>query len=308
LQAELAVNYFLLRGIDSERQVLEQTLVAYRKANELTINRHEGGIASDADVAQSETQLKTAEALAVNLRVQRAQLEHAIAVLIGKTPAEFSLPQVGLDSLPPEVPLVMPSALLERRPDIASAERQMASANAQIGVAKAAFYPTISIGALAGFQSEKASDWFDWPSRFWALGPSAAITLFDAGRRSALSEQAQAAYDGTVAAYRQTVLNAFQDVEDNLAELNILAEEAQIEDAAVKASQRSVAQTTNRYQAGAASYLEVVVAQTFALVNERAAVDIQRRRMMASVRLIKALGGDWSVAMLPSGNAKAASR
>jgi len=237
----------------------------------------------------------------VNLRVQRAQLEHAIAVLLGKTPAEFSLPQVGLDSLPPEVPLVMPSQLLERRPDIASAERQMASANAQIGVAKAAFYPTISIGAIAGFQSEKASDWFDWPSRVWALGPSAAMTVFDAGRRRALSEQALAAYDGTVAAYRQTVLNAFQDVEDNLAELNILAEGAQIQDAAVKASRRSVAQTTNRYRAGAANYLEVVVAQTFALVNERAAVDIQRRRMAASVRLIKAMGGDWNVADLPPG-------
>jgi NodT family efflux transporter outer membrane factor (OMF) lipoprotein len=302
LQSELAVDYFLLRGIDSERQLLDRTLVAYRKAYELTVNRHEGGAASDADVAQAETQLRTAQAQAINLRVQRAQLEHAIAVLIGKTPAEFSLPQVGLDVLPPMVPLVMPSALLERRPDIASAERQMASANAQIGVAKAAFYPTISIGASAGFQSSKASNWFDWPSRFWSVGPSAALILFDANRRRALSEQAEAAYAGTIAAYRQTVLTAFQDVEDNLAELSILAEEAGVQEAAVKASRRSVAQTTNRYEAGAASYLEVVVAQTFALSNERAAVDIARRRMMASVRLIKALGGDWSSADLPPGD------
>jgi NodT family efflux transporter outer membrane factor (OMF) lipoprotein len=308
LQAELAVDYFLLRGIDSERQLLDRTLVAYHKAHELTINRHEGGVASDADVAQAETQLKTAEAQAVDLRVQRAQLEHAIAVLIGKTPAEFSLPQVGLESLPPQVPLAMPSELLERRPDIASAERQMASANAQIGVARAAFYPTISIGATAGFESAKASNWLDWPSRFWSVGPAAALTIFDANRRRAVSDQAQAAYDGTVAAYRKTVLNAFQEVEDNLAELAILAEEAQVEESAVKAARRSVAQTTNRYEAGAASYLEVVVAQTFALTNERAAVDIARRRMTASVRLIKAMGGDWSVAYLPAGDAKVAER
>ena len=308
LQAELATNYFLLRGIDSERQLLDRTLVSYRKAHELTINRHEGGVASDADVAQAETQLRTAQAQAVDLRVRRAQLEHAIAVLIGKAPAEFSLPQVGLESLPPIVPLALPSELLERRPDIASAERQMASANAQIGVAKAAFYPTLSIGASAGFASAKASNWLDWPSRFWSVGPSAALTLFDANRRRAVSDQAQAAYDGTVAGYRQTVLNAFQDVEDNLAELGILAEEAQVQDAAVKASRRSVAQTTNRYEAGAASYLEVVIAQTFALTNERAAVDIARRRMMASVRLIKALGGDWGVADLPAGDGTVAEK
>jgi NodT family efflux transporter outer membrane factor (OMF) lipoprotein len=308
LQTELAVNYFLLRGIDSERLLLERTLVSYRKAHELTMNRHEGGVASDADVAQAETQLRTAEAQAVDLRVRRAQLEHAIAVLIGKAPSEFSLAQVGLDALPPQVPLAMPSELLERRPDIASAERQMASANAQIGVAKAAYYPTISIGASAGFASSKTSNWLDWPSRFWSIGPAAAMTLFDGNRRRAITDQARAAYDGTVAAYRQTVLNAFQDVEDNLAELAILAEEAQVEELAVKASRRAVAQTTNRYEAGAASYLEVVVAQTFALTNERAAVDIQRRRMAASVRLVKAMGGDWSVADLPPGDEKVAER
>jgi len=308
LQAELAINYFLLRGLDSERQLLENTLVAYGKAYELTVNRHEGGAASDSDVAQAETQLRTAQVQAVNLRVQRAQLEHAIAVLIGKAPSEFSMPRAGLEGAPPVVPLTMPSELLERRPDIASAERQMASANAQIGVAKAAFYPTISIGASAGFASSSASNWLEWPSRFWSIGPAAAMTLFDGGRRSAVSDQAQAAYDGTVAAYRQTVLTAFQDVEDNLSELAILAEAAQVEELAVKAARRSVAQTTNRYEAGAASYLEVVIAQTFALANERSAVDISRRRMMASVRLVKATGGDWSVADLPPGDAKVAEK
>lgn len=308
IQAELAVDYFLLRGIDSERLLLDRTLVAYEKAYELTRNRHEGGIASDADVAQAETQLRTSQAQAVDLYVQRAQLEHAIAVLLGKAPAEFSLPQVGLEIAPPEVPLVLPSELLERRPDIAAAERRVASANAQIGVAQAAFYPSLVLGASAGFQSEKASNWLEWPSRFWSVGPSAALTLFDGERRSAVSEQARAAYEGTVAAYRQTVLNAFQDVEGNVAELTILRQEASILDAAVKAARRSLAQTMNRYEAGAASYLEVVVAQTLTLSNERAAVDVARRRMMASVRLVKALGGHWDVAELPAGGAKSTER
>jgi len=300
IQTELAINYFLLRGIDAEKRVLDSTLVAYRKALELTSNRHEGGIASDADVAQAETQLKTAEFQSVSLGVQRAQLEHAIAVLLGKAPAEFSIPEAALEAVPPLIPVGLPSELLERRPDIAAAERQVASANAQIGVAKAAYYPTISLNATGGFQSASASNWFDGPSRFWSVGPAAALTLFDGNRRSALSDQAIAAYDGTVAAYRQTVLVAFQDVEDNLAELRILAETAQIQDAAVKAARRSVMQTTNRYNGGASSYLEVVVAQTFALANERAAVDVSRRRMMASVRLVKAIGGGWTVADLPA--------
>jgi len=303
IHAELAIDYFLLRGIDSERDLLTRTIVAYGKAYELTVNRFQGGVASDADVAQAETQLKTAQAQAVDLRVQRVQLEHAIALLIGKSPADFSLPVVDSNPLPPGVPVGVPSELLERRPDIAFAERQMAAANAQIGVAKAAFYPTISLGAVGGFESSKASNWLTWPSRFWSLGPDAVITLFDADRRKAISDQAQAAYDGSVATYRQTVLTAFQDVEDNLAALSILAEEAQAQDGAVKASQRSLNQATHRYTNGAASYLDVVIAQTFALSNQRAALDISRRRMTASVRLVKALGGDWSVADLPSGDA-----
>ncbi len=308
IEAEIAIDYFLLRGIDRERDLLARTIVAYSQAYELTVNRHEGGVASDADVAQAETQLRTAQAQAVDLRVQRVQLEHAIALLIGKAPAEFSLPMVDSNPLPPDAPVGVPSQLLERRPDIGSAERQMAAANAQIGVAKAAFYPTLTLGATAGFESSKASNWLSWPSRFWSFGPDAVITLFDDKRRRALSDQAQAAYDGTVATYRQTVLAAFQDVEDNLAELGILAEEAQIEAGAVKAAQRSLALATNRYSAGAANYLDVVVAQTFALTNERTAVDISRRRMTASVRLIKALGGDWNVVDLPTGDAVVAER
>ncbi|HYJ18962.1 MAG TPA: efflux transporter outer membrane subunit [Burkholderiales bacterium] len=308
IQSELAINYFLLRGIDAEKQLLARTLVAYGKALELTMNRHEGGIASDAEVAQAETQLKTAQVQAVNLGVQRAQLEHAIAVLLGKAPAEFAIPEAALETTPPVIPVGVPSELLERRPDIAIAERQVAAANAQVGVAKAAYYPTISLGATAGFASASASDWLNWPSRFWAIGPTATMTLFDGHRRSALNDQAIAAYDGTVAAYRQTVLIAFQDVEDNLAELRILAEEAQIQDAAVKAARRSVVQTTNRYNGGASSYLEVVVAQTFALTNERLAIDVSRRRMTASVRLVKAIGGGWSVTELPAGDAAYAER
>lgn len=308
IQAELAIDYFLLRGIDSERDLLARTIVAYAKAHELTVNRHDGGVASDADVAQAETQLRTAQAQAVDLRVQRVQLEHAVALLIGKAPAEFSLPMADSNPLPPAVPVGVPSELLERRPDIASAERQVAAANAQIGVAKAAFYPTLSLGATAGFESSKVSNWLLWPSRFWSLGPELAVTLFDGNRRAALSDQAQAAYDVTVAGYRQTVLTAFQDVEDNLAALAILAEEARIQDGAVKSAQRSLALATNRYTAGAASYLDVVIAQTFALGNERTAVDISRRRMTASVRLIKALGGDWNVADLPTGDAVVAER
>jgi NodT family efflux transporter outer membrane factor (OMF) lipoprotein len=303
IQAELAIDYFLLRGIDSERQLLDRTIVAYTKALELATNRHEEGIASDVDVAQAETQLRTAEAQAVDLRVQRAQLEHAVALLIGKAPSEISVPVATLDAVPPGIPVGLPSELLERRPDVAAAERQVAAANAQIGVATAAYYPSLVLGASGGFESARFSDWLSWPSRFWSVGPAAAVTLFDGSRRKALTNQAQAAYDGTVASYRQTVLSAFQDVEDNLAELRILAEEARIQDGAVKAAQRSLTLTTNRYTAGAASYLDVVIAQTFALTNERNAVGISRRRMAASVRLIKALGGDWKVSDLPSGKA-----
>ena len=300
VQAELALEYFQLRGVDAERQLLEQTIVAFRTALELTRNRFEGGVASEVDVVLAETQLRTAEAEAIDLGVQRAQLEHAIATLLGKPPADVALAVAPLDASPPDVPSGVPSQLLERRPDIASAERQMAAANARIGVAIAAYYPSVTLTALGGFNASSIDQWFSWPSRFWAVGPQISETVFDGGLRSALTDSARAAYDGTIANYRQTVLSAFQDVEDNLAALRILADEAQVEAAAVRAARRSVTLTTNRYEAGAANYLEVVVAQAAALNNERTAVDIATRRMAAGVRLVKALGGGWNVADLPT--------
>jgi NodT family efflux transporter outer membrane factor (OMF) lipoprotein len=300
LQSELAADYFALRGLDAESRLLEQTLGAYRKALELTQNRYSGGIASRADVAQAETQLKTTRAQYIDLGVQRAQLEHAIALLIGKLPSEFSIAAAPFGGAPPPVPLALPSQLLERRPDIASAERQVAAANAQIGVAKAAYYPTITLNAAFGFEADTFSNWLSWPSRLWAIGAAGTETVFDAGRRRAVTDQALAAYDGTVASYRETVLVAFRDVEDNLAELRILAEESQVQDEAVQSSQRSVALTTNRYTGGAATYLDVVVVQTVALFNERASIQTASRRMQACVRLIKAVGGGWQASDLPS--------
>jgi NodT family efflux transporter outer membrane factor (OMF) lipoprotein len=300
LQSELAVDYFLLRSLDRERQLLDSTIESYRKALELTNYRYQGGVASQADVAQAQTQFKTTQAQAVDVGVQRALLEHAMAVLVGKAPSQFSVAPAPFNPVLPEMPVGLPSELLERRPDVAAAERTVASANAQIGIAEAAFYPTLTLGATGGFEAATAADWFAWPSRFWAIGTTASMTLFDAGRRKALTAQAQSAYDGTVAAYRRTVLGAFQDVEDNLATLRILADEAQLQDEAVKSSRRSVALTTNRYEAGAVSYLDVVIAQSLALNAERASVDIARRRTVASVRLIKALGGDWKASDLPA--------
>lgn len=302
LQSELAADYFALRGLDAESRLLEQTLVAYQKALELTQNRYTGGVSSQTDVAQAETQLKTTRAQYIELGVQRAQLEHAIAVLIGKPASEFSIVVAPFYGTPPTVPLGLPSELLERRPDIASAQRQVASANAQIGVAQAAYYPTITLNAAFGFQASSVSDWFSWPSRFWALGAGASETVFDGGRRRAVSDQARAVYDGTLASYRSTVLGAFRDVEDNLAELRILAEESQAQEDAVKSSRRSLSLTTNRYTGGAATYLDVVVVQAIALSNERTSIQISSRRMQACVRLIKAIGGGWQNSDLPSGD------
>jgi len=302
LQSELAADYFALRGLDAESRLLEQTLVAYQKALELTQNRYTGGVSSQTDVAQAETQLKTTRAQYIELGVQRAQLEHAIAVLIGKPASEFSIAVAPFYGTPPTVPLGLPSELLERRPDIASAQRQVAAANAQIGVAQAAYYPTITLNAAFGFEASSVSNWFSWPSRFWALGAGASETVFDGGRRRAVTDQARAAYDGTLASYRSTVLGAFRDVEDNLAELRILADESQAQDDAVKSSRRSLALTTNRYTGGAATYLDVVVVQAIALSNERTSIQISSRRMEACVRLIKAIGGGWQISDLPTGD------
>lgn len=305
MQTELVLNYFQLRTLDAQKKNFDEAVEAYGKALELTSNRYNAGVVAKADVAAAQTQLKSTQAQAIDIGVQRAQLEHAIASLTGKPPADFSLPPVIFAPPQIKIPVAIPSDLLERRPDIASAERKMAAANAQIGVAKAAYYPSLSLSGSLGYLSAELATLFTAPSFFWALGPMAlATTLFDGGARKAQSEQAMAAYDGTVAFYRQTVLTAFQGVEDNLAALRILDEEAQFQELAVKSAQESVMLTTNQYKAGIVSYLNVVTAQTIALTNERAAISISGQRLNAAVLLVKALGGGWSAPEAPGVNQK----
>jgi len=299
-QAALAQSYFALRILDAQRQLLDATVIAYQKSLELTQNRYASGVASKADVVQAETQLKTAQAQAIDVGVQRAQLEHAIAALAGTAASSFSLPTASLTAEPPAIPVGIPSDLLERRPDIAAAERLVAAANAQIGVAEAAYYPTITLGASTGFVSTALSDLFSWPNRVWAVGAAIAETVFEGGLRRAQTEEARAVYDANVASYRQTVLTAFQAVEDNLAALRILQDEAQVQDEAVKAAQQSVTLTTNQYKAGTVSYLNVITVQTVALANEIIAVQIRGRRMAAAVLLVEALGGGWNASALSS--------
>ena len=299
LQAELAFDYFELRSADAQKQLLDDTVKAYASALQLTTNRFEGGAAPKSDVAQAQTQFETVRVQDTDIGVQRAQFEHAIAILIGKPPAQFDLAPSPLNLQPPNIPVGVPSELLERRPDIAAFERRMAEANEQIGIARAAFFPTVVLGGTGGFEGNSITSWLNWPSRFWGIGPVALQTLFDAGRRRATSEGAIANYDATVAGYRETTLTAFQEVEDNLAALRILEQEAQQQKAAVAAAQRSLQLFTNRYKGGVDNYLQVITAQTIALMNERNNVDILRRRMDASVLLIKALGGGWNVSKLP---------
>ncbi len=300
VQAELAQNYFQVRALDAQKQLFDDTIVAYQRSLTLTQNQYSAGVAAKVDVIQAQTQLKTTQAQALDIGVQRAQLEHAIALLIGKPASTYSLAVVPLTAAPPPLPVGIPSGLLERRPDIAAAERRMASANAQIGVAEAAYYPSLTLSASGGFQSSSYSNWLTAPSRFWSLGPALAQTLFDGGLRRAQTDQAIAAYDANVAVYRQTVLTGFQEVEDNLAALRILAEEAAVQDEAVQNARQSVALTTNQYKAGIVSYLNVVTVQATALANERTAVDVLNRRLAASVLLIKALGGGWNASSLPT--------
>ncbi|WP_372460556.1 efflux transporter outer membrane subunit [Paraburkholderia unamae] len=306
MQAELATDYFELRGVDRERQLLDDTLQAYRESLELTQNRYAGGIATDADVGQAQTQLQTTEAQAIDLGVQRAQLEHAIAILTGQSPSTFSLPvapkaayTVRAIASPPGVP----SKLLERRPDIAAAERRVAAANAQVGVATAAFFPSLMLAVTGGLEATNFSQWLVAPARFWSLGPTLAGTLLDFGGREAVRDAARAQYDENVAQYRETVLDAFGEVEDNLATLRVLEQEALAQDRAVDAARRTLATIESRYRSGAITYLDVVVAQTTTLTNERQAVAISRRRMAASVALVKALGGGWNAADLPGDDA-----
>jgi NodT family efflux transporter outer membrane factor (OMF) lipoprotein len=300
VQAELAQDYFLLRVLDGQRQLLDETVAAFQKTLELTKNRYASGVASRADVLQAETQLKTTQAQAIDVGVQRAQLEHAIAVLVGRPASLFSIPVAPLATIPPAVPVGVPSGLLERRPDIAGAERRVAAANAQIGVAVAAYYPTVTLSASGGFESSSLSKWLTWPSRFWSVGPGVSETVFDGGLRRAQTAAAQAAYEGTIASYRQTVLTGFQEVEDNLAALRILEEEAEVQEEAVSAARQALAVAINQYKAGTVNYLTVIVVQAAALNIETNALGILGRRMTASVLLIKALGGGWDVSSLRS--------
>ena len=295
VHAELAADYFTLRGIDRDRRLLDAAVESFEKALELTQNRFRGGIASQADVAQAETVLETTRAQAVDVGAARAALEHAIAVLVGRPASAFSIVVGTTGDAPPPVPAGIPSELLERRPDIAAAERRVAAANAQVGVATAAFYPRLLLSGAAGFESSPLGSLLTGTSSFWTIGPALLVNVFDGGRRRAVSDEARAAQDQATAIYRQAVLTAFREVEDQLAALRILDQEATIQRRAVDAAERSLMQATNRYRGGLASYLEVTSAQNAALVNQRTAAGILTRRMNASVLLLKGLGGGWQV-------------
>jgi NodT family efflux transporter outer membrane factor (OMF) lipoprotein len=300
MHADLATFYFMARSLDAEEQLLNSTVTEYEQALELIQSRYAGGIASELEVQQADTQLETTRAEAVDVGVARAQYEHAIAILMGKPPADFSLPPLPLTTPPPPIPVSVPSQLLERRPDIAAAERRVASANAQIGVAKSAYYPIVNLAATGGFESSVITTLIQGPSGLWSVGLSATETIFDAGRRRAASDEAIAAYEQTVANYRQTVLTGFQQVEDNVAALRILEHEAQIQEKAVVAAQKYLELATTRYKGGVTSYLEVTTAQTAALSDEVAAVNILGRRMVDAVALVQALGGGWDRSALPA--------
>jgi NodT family efflux transporter outer membrane factor (OMF) lipoprotein len=302
LHAELAIDYFNLRSADGQRKLLDETVNAFRDALQLTEDRYNGGAAPLSDVTQARTQLQTAQVQATDVDIMRADYEHAIAVLIGKAPAQFTLtrnPVTVAGPLLPEVPGALPSQLLERRPDIASEERLMAAANEQIGIAQAAFYPTLSLSAVAGFTGTSAINWFSWPSRFFAVGPTFSQTLFDHGRRRSVSDTARADYDSHVASYRQTTLTAFQQVEDSLNALHGLETEAGQQQAATASAKESLDLFNTRYEGGVDTYLQVVTSQTALLQNERNDIDITRRRLEASVLLIKSLGGGWDTSQLP---------
>jgi NodT family efflux transporter outer membrane factor (OMF) lipoprotein len=302
LHAEVAIDYFEIRSADAQERLLNDTVNAYGEALDLTKNRFDGGAAPKSDVAQAQTQLDAARVQATDIAVQRAQYEHALAILIGRPPAAFDLPPIPLNLQPPtmpSIPVALPAQLLERRPDIAAAERRMAAANEQIGIARAAYYPTLNLAAIAGFQGSSLLNWFNWPSRFWAVGPGLSETLFDAGRRRATSESAKAGYDGAIANYRETVLTSFQQVEDSIVVLRVLQTESAQQHDTTEAAKEALQLFQNRYAGGVDTYLQVVTSQTTALANERNDIDIMRRQFEANVLLIKALGGGWDVSKLP---------
>jgi NodT family efflux transporter outer membrane factor (OMF) lipoprotein len=298
-QAQLAQLYFQLHGLDGDADLLQRTVTAYEESLQLTQDRFDVGVASGADVAQAKAQLETTRAQLVDVGVARAQYEHAIAILIGKAPADVKVAAATLSTPPPPIPVGVPSTLLERRPDITSAERSVAAANEQIGVAKAALFPVLTLSASGGFESTSLASWLTLPSRFWSVGPQLAATLFDAGKRRAQVDLQEAAYDASVAGYRQTVLTALQQVEDQLAALRILEQEEDVQRGAVEAAQESLAISLEQYRAGTVDYLQVITTQTVAFQNERTAIDILTRRLTASVLLIEALGGSWGSPQLP---------
>jgi NodT family efflux transporter outer membrane factor (OMF) lipoprotein len=300
VEAELAVDYYQLRGQDALKQLFDATVVAYRDSLNLTQVQFKAGIGTDEAIAQAEALLEVTQAQDTNLGVLRAQYEHAIAVLAGEPASTFSIPLESLNANPPAIPVGVPSDLLERRPDIAASERAMAQSNSQIGIAKAAYYPNVTLSATGGFGSASVADWFTWPSRFWSVGPSLAETIFDAGLRKASLQQSQALYDQAVANYRQTVLTAFQQVEDSLADVRILSQDIQQQEAAVQSAQRSFHEATVRFEAGLDPYLNVITAETAVLNDQQTAVNFRMQQMVASVELIKALGGGWEIAQLPT--------
>ena len=301
-QALLATDYFLIAASDMQQAVLKDTIAAYQKNLTLTENRFRGGVASQSDVVLAQTSLLNAQAQATDLRIARAQDEHAIAMLTGQPPSAVEIPSIKMIP-PPPIPTVVPSVLLERRPDIAAAERNVAAANANVGIAQTAYYPTLTLSASAGFVSTDLQKLITWAARTWSAGPTISETLFDFGRRGAQVASAQAAYDSTVASYRQTVLTAFQEVEDDLAALRYLAEEGQQQAAAVAAAQKSFDLELDRYKAGTDSYLSVITTQTILLGDQETAVSILQRRMTAAIDLVKAMGGGWDASALPSGDA-----
>lgn len=300
-QGSLATNYFELRVADELQDLLDAEVVAFEHSLKITQNKYDAGTAAKTDVAQAETQLEQTRAQAINVGVGRAQFEHAIAVLIGKPPAELTIAPVKFSMAPPPVPVGVPSELLERRPDIAAAERTMASANAQIGVAISSFYPTINLTGSYGFTGLALDGLFAASNAVWAVGPQLALTVFDAGNREAQVEQARATYDQNVALYRQTVLTAFQQVEDQLAALRILEQEAVVQDRAVAAALLAERLTLNQYEAGTVDYTTVITAQTNSLNNQQTALTVMQSRILANVSLVEALGGGWTTAQMPSG-------
>ncbi len=299
-QAELAVDYLQVRGQDALKQLLDSTVKAYAESLDLTKALYETGIDSDESVAQAETQLEATQALDTNIGILRSQYEHAIALLVGQPASSFSIAVEPLKTPPPAIPFGIPSQLLERRPDIAASERLMAQANALIGVQKAAYFPTLTLSASLGFESTKASSWFTWPSRVWSVGPSISELVYDGGLRRATVEQYRAQYDQTVANYRNTVLTAFQQVEDNLSALRVLSQEIQEQDTAIASAQRSLNLATDRYRLGIDPYLNVITAETALFSNQQTAVNLRIQQIVDSVQLVEALGGGWDASTLPT--------